>query len=74
MTWLVWEEEYPEEGSWEVRAKSAGAAKAKYRRETGEDTALLRAALLTPKLRVARAANERRERLARTRHGAGVLR
>lgn len=57
-TWVVWEVEYAEEGSWEIRARSWQQAKAKYREMTGEPDAELGAALLTPALRKARRENE----------------
>lgn len=60
-TWLVWEEEYADEGSWEVRATSAAAAKRAFRKMTGEEQALLRAAVMTPEIRKARRAAERRD-------------
>lgn len=57
-TWVVWEVEYAEEGSWEVRARSHWQAKAKYREMTGEPDCELGAALLTPELRKAREESE----------------
>lgn len=51
-TYVVWESEYPDEGSTEVRALSGREAKAKYRKLTGSDADVeLGAALLTPALR-----------------------
>lgn len=61
-TWLVWEEEYAEEGSVEIRARSHWEAKRKYHHDTlgkgwrGEDLPPLRAALMTPEIRKARRA------------------
>lgn len=56
-TYLVWEVEYAEEGSFEVRAKSPEAAKAKYRKDTGADSDVeLGVDVLTPALRKIRAA------------------
>lgn len=57
---VVWEVEYPDEGSFEVEADSAEEAMARYRADTGEPEAELGAAPLTPELRAERDANERR--------------
>lgn len=45
----VWEDEYPELGSWLTRATSAAAAKRWYRRRTGVPEVALRASRLTVK-------------------------
>lgn len=62
-TWLVWEEEYADEGSWEIRARSAWEAKRKYRKACGmtgpESDSPLRAALMTPEIAAARRAMPR---------------
>ena len=51
-TYVVWESEYPDGGSTEVRALTGREAKAKYRRMTGSDSDIeLGAAVLTPALR-----------------------
>jgi hypothetical protein len=51
-TYVVWESEYPDEGSTEVQALTGREAKAKYRKLTGSDADVeLGAALLTPALR-----------------------
>jgi hypothetical protein len=49
--YLVWETEYAEEGSWEIRATSLGEAKKKFRIETGEPDTQLAGCKLTPALR-----------------------
>jgi hypothetical protein len=56
-TWLVWDAEYPDEGSFEVRATSHWQAKRKLV-ELGlfEPGALMCAALETPEIRAARRA------------------
>lgn len=50
-TWLVWHIEYPDEGSYEIRARSHWAAKAKVRAWGDDGDELLAACLLTPSLR-----------------------
>lgn len=51
-SYVVWESEYPDEGSTEIRAKSPKEAKAKYRKMTDPDSDIeLGAALLTPTLK-----------------------
>lgn len=57
-TWLVWSEDYPDEGSYEIRAHSAWEAKWIWR--DGDDDAAARACLLTPALRKARRKAARR--------------
>lgn len=50
-TYLVWEVEYPDEGSFEVRATSPARARAGYRTMTGESDTELDSCLLTPRLK-----------------------
>jgi hypothetical protein len=61
-TWLVWHVEYPDEGSYEIRAKSHQAAKRVVRSWADEgdevDADDLRACLLTPELRRVRREND----------------
>lgn len=56
-TYLVWEVEYAEEGSFEVKATSPAHARAVYKTMTGEADVELGSCLLTEKLKKERAAN-----------------
>lgn len=62
-TYLVWETEYPDEGSFEIEATSEEDAKAQYRKDTGSDNELeLGATLLTPEIAAQRQQEELRGR------------
>jgi hypothetical protein len=65
-TYLVWEVEYPDEGSFEVRGTSPAHARAGYRTMTGESDVELDSCLLTPKLKKERAARAKAESKALT--------